>query len=142
MSCEKYPANRSLDALDPKYRERFIEYLEVLRKTFPQFEIIVTETLRSQARQDCLRKSGASQTVRSNHQDGYAMDIALLRKKTNQLDYRPAVFRNIYRVVDPRNFGLTTGAHLWDGFDCLHIQPIELQGPGKDLSPEMESYEQ
>lgn len=67
------------------------------------------------------------------------MDIALLRKATNELDWRPAVFRNIYRVVDPRKFGLTSGAHLWN-FDELHIQTVEAQGPGKDLSKELESY--
>ena len=134
------PADRSLDSLDPRYRQRFVDYLEALNRTFPQFRVIVTETRRSQERQDYLRSTGASKTTRSNHQDGLAMDIALLRKATNELDWRPAVFRNVYRVVDPRAYGLTTGAHLW-GWDEGHIQTVEAQGRGVDLSPLQESYE-
>lgn len=134
------PADRSLDSLDPKYRQRFVDYLAALEKTFPQFRVIVTETRRSDERQKYLRSTGASKTERSAHQDGIAMDIALLRKATNELDWRPAVFRNVYRVVDPRKYGLTTGAHLWDGWDSLHHQIVEHQGPGKDLSKELESY--
>lgn len=133
------PADRSLDSLDPRYRQRFVDFLGALERTFPQFRVIVTETRRSDERQAYLRSTGASRTERSNHQDGIAMDIALLRKATNELDWRPAVFRNIYRVVDPRKFGLTSGAHLWN-FDELHIQIVEAQGPGKDLSKEIESY--
>ena len=141
MSCEQFPANRSMDSLAPKYRQRFEDFLAEARKTFPQFQFIVTECGRSAERQACLRKSGASQTARSNHQDGAAMDFCVLRKSTGQIDWRPAVYRNIYRVVDPRDFRLTSGAHLW-GWDEGHLQPIELQGRGKDLSPKQEKYEQ
>lgn len=136
------PADRSLDSLDPRYRQRFVDFLGALERTFPQFRVIVTETRRSDERQAYLRSTGASRTERSNHQDGIAMDIALLRKATNELDWRPAVFRNIYRVVDPRKFGLTSGAHLW-GWDEGHLEVLGLpkQAPSKDLSKEMESYE-
>lgn len=135
------PADRSLDSLDPKYRQRFVDFLAALERTFPQFRVIVTETRRSDERQAYLRSTGASRTKRSNHQDGIAMDIALLRKATNELDWRPAVFRNIYRVVDPRKFGLTSGGMLWNGFDWVHLQIIEVQGRGEDLDPRMESYD-
>lgn len=141
LSCEQFPANRNLGDLDPKYRDRFERFLAKLRTTFPQFQFIVTETYRSAERQECLRRSGASQTTHSNHQDGVAMDFCVLRKSTNQIDWRPAVYRNIYRVVDPREFGLTTGSHLW-GWDEGHCQVVEVQGSGKDLSPEQEKYEQ
>lgn len=140
MSCEKFPPNRKLEGLSETYRERFIQYLNALEAHFPQFKIIVVETLRSEERQDCLRKSGASQVVRSNHQDGEAMDIALYRHETRMLDWRTPVFRNVYRVLDPRRFGLTSGAHLWNGWDAGHLQPVELQGPGRDLGHEMEEY--
>lgn len=133
------PADRSLDSLDPRYRQRFVDYLAALEKTFPQFRVIVTETRRSDERQRYLRSTGASRTTRSNHQDGVAMDIALLRKATNELDWRPAVYRNIYRVVDPRKYGLTSGAHLW-GWDEGHLQVVEAQGTGKDLGKEIEKY--
>lgn len=134
------PADRSLDSLDPKYRPRFVKFLKKLEKTFPQFRVIVTETRRSDERQAYLRGTGASRTTRSAHQDGIAMDIALLRKITNELDWRPAVFRNVYRIVDPRKFGLTTGAHLWD-WDEVHIQIVEHQGSGRDLGEELEKYD-
>lgn len=138
MSCPQ--PNRKVASLHPLYAQRFMDFLNSLERTFPQFNIIVTETLRSDERQACLRKSGASKTARSNHQDGNAMDIALYRHSTKELDWRPAVFRNVYRMVDPWQFGLTTGAHLWQ-WDEGHIQPIELQGKGKALSLAMEAYE-
>lgn len=139
MSCEKFPPNRKLEGLSEEYRDRFIRYLNALEAHFPQFKIIVVETLRSEERQDCLRESGASQVVRSNHQDGVAMDIALYRHESKSLDWRPAVFRNVYRQLDPRRFGLTSGAHLW-GWDEGHLQPVELQGPGKEIGLGLEVY--
>lgn len=135
------PADRSLNSLDPKYRQRFIDYLEALGKTFPQFRVIVTETRRSDERQAYLLSTGASKTTRSAHQDGVAMDIALFRRQRNEVDWRTPVYRNVYRVVDPRDFGLTTGAHLWDGWDAVHHQIVEYQGRGKDLSKELEKYD-
>ncbi len=141
MSCnQKYPADRSLESLDPRYRARFEDYLEALRRTFTQFQIIVTETRRSAERQACLRASGASKTDRSNHQDGVAMDIAIKRLATGQLDWRPAVFRNMYRILDPRDYGLTTGSHLW-AWDEGHIQVVEVQGEGKKSLGPQEKYE-
>ena len=137
MSC---PApNRRVEDLNPQYRDRFLRYLGALESTFPQFKVIVTETLRSEERQACLRKTGASKTARSNHQDGNAMDIALYRHATKELDWRPAVFRNVYRMCDPRDYMLTSGEHLW-GWDSVHLQPVELQGRGNDLDPKMEGY--
>lgn len=132
--------DRSIDSLDPRYRERFEKYLEALHTMFPQFRVIVTETRRSKARQQYLIKTGASKTPHSNHQDGIAMDIALLRKVTNEIDWRPAVYRNVYRILDPRDFGLTSGAHLW-GWDEGHLQIVEAQGRGKNLSKDLESYD-
>ena len=137
MPCPK--EDRDLGSLNPAYAERFLAYLRALRETFPQFDVIVTETRRSDERQACLRKTGASDVVRSNHQDGNALDIALLRKSTGKLDYRQAVFRNVYRLLDPRAYGLTSGAHLWD-WDEGHLQIVEAQGPGRDLGDELESY--
>lgn len=141
MSCEQFPPNRSLEDLSPKYRLRFERYLEAANDMFPQFNIFPTETLRSDERQACLLASGASQVKHSNHQDGIAMDIAILRHSTDSLDWRPAVFRNVYRLLDPRKFGLTSGAHLW-GWDQNHLQIVEDQGRGKNLSAQLESYDQ
>lgn len=132
--------NRDINSLDPRYRQRFKDYLQELERTFPQFKVIITETRRSAERQKDLVKSGASKTLYSNHQDGTAMDIALQRKSTGTIDWRPAVYRNVYRVVDPREFGLTTGAHLW-GWDEGHHQIIESQGRGRNLPPFPETYE-
>lgn len=137
MSCP--PADRNLDSLDPAYRDRFVSYLDAVEAKFPQFRVIVTETLRDEARQACLRRTGASKVARSNHQDGIAVDIALERTKGGFIDWRPAVYRNVYRLLDPREFGLTSGAHLWD-WDEGHLQVVEAQGPGEDLGDELESY--
>ena len=138
MSCP--PADRSLDSLEPDAQERFEAFLRTLRRTFPQFRVIVTETRRSAERQACLRRTGASRAVRSNHQDGVATDIALFRHATGAIDWRPAVYRNVYRIVDPRDYGLTSGAHLWD-WDEGHTQVVEAQGPGRDLGSTLESYD-
>lgn len=130
-----------LNKLDPRYRDRFVGYIQALEKKFPQFDrIVVTETLRSEVRQkELLAKKGAPTKVkRSNHQDGWAMDWVPVRN--GKADYRSPVFRNIYRALDPRDYGLTSGAHLWN-WDEGHLQIVEVQGPGNDLSPEMEVYE-
>ena len=137
MSCSK--PDRTLSGLDPLYRDRFRDYLDALEETFPQFNFIVTETNRSEYRQECLRKSGASRIKVSNHQHGHAMDIAIYRHETGSLDWRPAVYRNVYRVLDPREFGLTSGSFLWR-WDDGHLQIVEAQGRGQDLTPEMEFY--
>lgn len=131
--------DRRLESLDPRYRDRFVRYLEQLEATFPQFNFIVTETRRSAERQAHLLKTGASKTRRSNHQDGIAMDIAIYRHETKELDWRPAVYRNVYRLLDPRQYGLTSGAHLW-GWDEGHLQIVEAQGEGNDLGSDLESY--
>lgn len=130
---------REMGALDPEYRERFQRYFQALEATFSQFNFIVTETRRTQERQDCLRQAGASKVRRSNHQDGQAVDFAIYRHSTGELDWRPQVYRNVYRVLDPRKYGLTSGAHLW-GWDQGHLQVVEVQGEGNDLDPEMEAY--
>lgn len=138
MTCGK--PDRRISSLDAGVRSRFADYLDALEAAFPQFNVIVTETLRSSERQACLRRSGASDVFRSNHQEGAAMDIALYRHSLGKIDWRPAVYRNVYRLLDPRGFGLTSGAHLWD-WDEGHLQIVEAQGPGRDLGEELERYE-
>ncbi len=127
------PQIRDLALLSPRYALRFVRYLKHLLVTFPQFDVIVTETLRTQERQDHLRQTGASRAVRSNHQDGIAMDIALFRKRTGEFNWAETTFANVYRVADPRNFELVSGGHLWR-WDYVHLQIVEVQGKGTDLS--------
>lgn len=137
MSCPK--PDRRLSSLNPEYRDRFARYLDALERKFPQFNVIVTETFRTQERQECLRTAGLSQVSRSNHQDGNAMDIAFYRHSLGKIDWRPAVYRNVYRFLDPRDFGLTSGAHLWN-WDEGHLQVVEAQGEGDDLHGTIEQY--
>ena len=139
MSCDAQKPIRELASLDPRYRQRFIDFLAAFEATFPQFNAIVIEARRTPERQACLLHSGASKVQHSNHQDGIAIDWVPLRHANSRLDYRVAVFRNIYRKLDPRQFGLTSGAHLW-GWDQGHLQIVEAQGRGKDLEPQLESY--
>lgn len=131
--------NRDLGSLDPQYRQRFVDYLAALEAKFPQFNFIVTEAGRSDELQAHYYATGKSKVRRSNHQDGRSIDVAIYRHADKALDWRPAVYRNVYRQLDPREFGLTSGAHLWQ-WDEGHLQIVEAQGRGTDLSTKLESY--
>lgn len=105
----------SLDLLWPGFREPFERYLAQIRATFPQFDIRVTETRRTQARQDYLYSIGRTRepmgkivthTRNSMHQYGLATDIALIRKRTGQAEWSWKVWESLYRQVPLDPYGL------------------------------------
>lgn len=136
------PQNRNLDDLDPLTRGLFDTYLKVLRRTFPQFSVIVTETRRTRERQAWLVAQGGnvSRTLYSNHLLGRAIDIAFIRLTTGETDYRPETFMSVYGRLDPRLYGLVSGSQIWNGWDSPHLELLDdrlkyssLVGTGEDV---------
>lgn len=141
MNCNhSYPSYRGVDKLAPHMLHRVEAWLH------DNPEIFITETWRSQERQDCLRSVGASRIERSMHQDGLAVDIAFYgdslyppimvyddeqRKNIVNPVWRKvadsALFYDIdwgYDLwahtgfVDAVHFQLSPDHEEWNGFDC------------------------
>jgi len=119
--------DRNLDNLDPRYSGLFHVYLGELARTFPQFEVLVTDVRRTKEQQ--LAKveegEGVTRTRYSNHLLDRAIDVAFLRRATGKIDWRPETYINVYERLDPRLFGLVSGGHLWRGWDWAHLQLLD-----------------
>jgi len=73
--------DRSLDSLDPRFYLKAIEFLA--RLTEAKIYVMVIETGRTWKRQEHLLEMGASQTKRSKHLSGEAIDLAPILQYKN-----------------------------------------------------------
>lgn len=122
--------NRDINSLNPRYRARFERYAAAMQEAmFPQDLVFLwTEFLRTPERQAYLHRIGASKTLKSNHLTGEAGDWVPMVPATKELRYD--AIEELYKLVDPRDYGLTSGLHLWD-WDAPHLQIVEVQGTGR-----------
>lgn len=111
MPCEEFIPARSLEPLEESFREKVILWL------FLCPHIFVTESIRSQKRQDCLVRSGYSKVAQSLHQKGIAIDIAFRGKELYPSDINK--WRDVANVA--KSCGLDWGFDLWN-WDKAHFQ--------------------
>ncbi len=111
-------AFRGLENLAPGFRKK----VDLFLKDCPQ--IFVTESTRSQVRQNELFSLGLSQVRHSNHQDGLAIDIAFKDDlKTTYIDPIYPTDMSKWRIVADiaKKHGIDWGFDLW-AWDRPHFQ--------------------
>ncbi|EAE2765974.1 M15 family peptidase [Listeria monocytogenes] len=93
-------------------------------------EVLIYETIRTKEQQAANVNSGASQTMRSYHLVGQALDFVMAKGKTvNWGGYRSANAKKF--IAKAKALGFTWGGD-WDGFvDNPHLQ-FEYKGYGTD----------
>ncbi|EAD7280428.1 M15 family peptidase [Listeria monocytogenes] len=93
-------------------------------------EVLIYETIRTKEQQSANVASGASQTMRSYHLVGQALDFVMAKGKTvNWGGYRSANAKKF--IAKAKALGFTWGGD-WDGFvDNPHLQ-FEYKGYGTD----------
>ncbi|EKL5557999.1 M15 family metallopeptidase [Listeria monocytogenes] len=93
-------------------------------------EVLIYETIRTKEQQSANVASGASQTMRSYHLVGQALDFVMAKGKTvNWGGYRSANAKKF--IAKAKALGFTWGGD-WDGFvDNPHLQ-FECKGYGTD----------
>jgi len=112
MACEKFPQNRDIRYLDPNFHKKVEELL------FNHPEIFITETIRTQERQQCLYDVGLSQTLNSMHKKGLAVDIAFHGKEL----YPKDISKWDVVAKTAKTLGMEWGGS-WSGFvDKPHFQ--------------------
>lgn len=117
---------RNIQLLNPEFRSRFLSWLEEAKAVMPEYEIRITETLRTIERQRYLKQRGLTRTMNSRHLTGHAADIALIDRRTRRAVWDAAEYRRLYRLAPLEPHGLRTIDTR--GFvDLVHIeQPMTL----------------
>ena len=110
-----------LDQLTPEARKVFTAFLKEARKQFPNHNIIVAETYRTQARQDKLYKKGRHVTTVkiSNHTRRIAADIYFVKNK-RILAYEKAPYWKLGLLGE--SLGLRCGMRWKIPFDPGHYE--------------------
>lgn len=107
--------NRNLDALDADFRLCVERFLTQANAEFPQFEIRVGETRRTQERQAWLYRQNTRDRwvtncdgvrTKSMHQYGIAVDLVIIRKSTGRAEWDARVWRTVYNRVNPAEYGM------------------------------------
>lgn len=107
----KTTAYRKLDKLAPQFRAKVEKFLAECP------EIFVTESWRSDERQAELLKLKLSYVKRSNHQDGFAIDIGF-----DGPELYPADMKRWRWIADvAKKYGIDWGFDLWN-WDKPHFQ--------------------
>jgi len=109
--CGLIPANRNLFDLKKSFYQKVSLFLFLC----PQ--IFITESTRTQERQDCLVENGLSKVAQSFHQKGLAVDIAFRGEELYPRDTQKWV--ELARVA--KQCGLDWGFDLWK-WDKCHFQ--------------------
>lgn len=107
-------AMKKLDNCHTALKHAFRHWLMRAMVTFPQFEFRVTSGRRTRKEQQKLYAIGRTKPplgrvvtyadgvkVRSTHQAGLAVDIALIRRSTGQAEWDWRVFEDVYLKVPP-----------------------------------------
>lgn len=108
--------DRSIEGLHPLMRAPFEAWLAHARRTVVHVDFRVTETSRTLERQRWLYAQGREEpylhtpevtwTLDSMHRWGLAVDIAMIRKETNQPIWEVSSWDWLYRTTKPERFGL------------------------------------
>lgn len=110
----------SIELLEPSFKLRFLQWLALAKQ---YHEIRITETRRSHERQLYLLRQGLSRTLQSKHIVGRAVDIVILTPD-GKADWRPSVYRGLYRLVPLRPHGLQT-IDVPGFVDLVHIEDLD-----------------
>lgn len=110
-NCSNFPTERSLLGLKPEFREKVMLFFFLCPQVF------ITETTRTQARQDCLAKAGFSKVAQSLHQKGVAIDIAFRGAELYPKDHD--LWREVADVA--KKCKMDWGFDLW-AWDKAHFQ--------------------
>ena len=94
------------------------DLVKVVRKTYDDWrstggDLIVTEGVRSKARQEQLFKAGASQTMNSRHLTGHAVDLAV--KVGSEVRWDWPLYHRLAALM--KSNALFLGVHLIAGAD-------------------------
>ena len=110
-----------LNQLTPEAQKVFTEFLKIARKQFPDHNIIVAETYRTQARQDKLYKKGRHVTAVkiSNHTRRIAADIYFV-EGGKILAYEKAPYWELGLLGE--SLGLRCGMRWKTPFDPAHYE--------------------
>ena len=98
-----------------------VRLIEAAIKNTP-IDFVVTEGLRSPARQRELIKAGASQTMRSRHLTGHAVDLACMVERKVRWDW-PLYEKLAKHIKDTYNYSFKTREQNWIG-DYPNIESI------------------
>ena len=116
--------DRALEHLYPPFRAKVVSIIHELQKWCdvhePGKSPIVVETLRDADRQASLVRAGSSQTQRSRHLEGLAVDIAI-RSQNNSISFDDHPFFDYMGHLARLN-GLTWGGDWKTIKDCDHIE--------------------
>lgn len=111
----KTTAYRKTDKLAPQFKEKVEKFLVEVNKNGQV--IFLTETWRTQERQNELLKLWLSQVKHSNHQDGLAIDIWFYWSELYPNDFNK--WRSVADIG--KKYGLDWGYDLWK-WDKPHFQ--------------------
>lgn len=124
------PINRELGQLAPIFRIPFLAWLTAAESLLTHVEFRVTETRRTQQRQEWLYKQGREEpfmgaprvtwTMDSRHRWGLAVDIAMIRRSTGEAIWEISSWEYLYKVVPLEPYGLTTLAPA----EWVHIEHL------------------
>lgn len=89
---------RNLQGVHPELVRVVARALEILHAQGPHLDFIVTEGLRSQAKQAQLVRAGASRTYNSRHLTGHAVDVAAVVDGEVRWDW--PLYTEISRVMN------------------------------------------
>lgn len=110
-----------LNGLKPVMKDKITVLLASARKQFPEYNIVLAETYRSQARHNDLYKKGRHVTAVkfSKHTQGLAADIYFTNGK-RILEYNEAPYLKLGELGE--YLGLTWGGRWKSPFDPGHFQ--------------------
>jgi hypothetical protein len=108
-------------SLHGSVRGRFQRWKRQVEAEFPQFEVILLETRRTEARQRWLFAQGRTRkgkivtwTMDSRHRFGLAVDFALKRRLTGRIDWDTKVYQRVLERVKPDLYQLKSLASIGD----------------------------
>lgn len=111
-----------LQTLQPEFRSRVVEMLDLARASWPDKKIVIAEAYRSQARQDRLYKKGAATTTvkKSKHTEGLAVDVYFVDARGAIIPYGKAPYDELGIIGE--SVGLCWGGRWKTPFDPGHFQ--------------------
>lgn len=114
-------STKALAGVDPRIVGFFWDHLRPCA-IIAGVRVVVTEGLRTEAKQREYIRSGVSMTLQSKHLTGKAIDIALFLP-TGEVTYKPAPYNALAALVQDRMRELhITWGGVWKLRDYCHFQ--------------------